>query len=75
VNKEKAVPVFTNNEFLGHWPVGTAAVVTAATPERAAELLAAELATIGLEQRVHVSGMKPVELAQEAVVILCDGDY
>ena len=75
MNKENRVPVFTNNEFTGRWPVGSAAVVTAGTPERAAELLAAELANIGLRQRINAGDMKPFDSAQEAVVILCDGDY
>lgn len=69
------MPVYTNNEFIGRWPVGSAAVVTADTPERAAELLAAELTRIGLRQTVKVADMKPFESTQESVVILCDGDY
>ncbi|MFY3647755.1 hypothetical protein ACOTET_26675 [Achromobacter xylosoxidans] len=69
------MPVYTNNEFIGRWPVGSAAVVTADTPERAAELLAAELTRIGLRKTVKVADMKPFESTQESVAILCDGDY
>lgn len=69
------MPVYTNNEFIGRWPVGSAAVVTADNPERAAELLAAELTRIGLRQTVKVADMKPFESTQESVAILCDGDY
>lgn len=69
------MPVYTNSDFIGRWPVGSAAVVTADSPERAAELLAAELTRIGLRQTVKASDMKPFESTQESVAILCDGDY
>jgi hypothetical protein len=73
--KEIGMPVYTNNDFIGRWPVGSAAVVAADTPERAAELLSAELARIGLRQTVQASDMTPFDSGQESVAILCDGDY
>ena len=75
MNKESKLPVFTNVEFNGVWPVGSAAVVSAETPERAAWLLEAKLTEIGLRQPVKASDMKLFESNQEAVEILNDGDY
>lgn len=69
------MPIYTNTNFCGHWPVGTAAVVTAESPERAAELLEAELAKNGLPQKVKPTDMWRHESDQETVQILCDGDY
>jgi len=69
------VKVWTNNQFKGLWPVGTAAVVVAANATRAAELLNEELVEMGLEPTARVDDMKPVKTTEEGVVILCDGDY
>lgn len=69
------MPVYTNTYFRGHWPVGTAAVVTANSPERAAKLLETELDRIGLGQPVEPEEMILFESNQESVAILRDGDY
>ena len=51
--------IYTNNKFTGHWPVGTAAVIRAESPEDAALLLAHELKEHGLEQIVKPEDMEP----------------
>ena len=67
--------VWTNNQFKGLWPVGTAAVVVAANPIRAATLLNEALVEMGLEPTARVDDMKPVKTSKECVIILCNGDY
>lgn len=69
------MPIFVNTDFLGHFPVGTAALVTAETPERAAQLLEIALAARGLVQLVKAEDMRLYEPTQESVEILLDGDY
>lgn len=66
--------IYTNNEFKGHWPVGTAAVVWAETPEQAADLLNWDLRAVGLEGDALPSEMK-IFTPSENVRILCDGNY
>jgi hypothetical protein len=63
---------FTCTEFVGHWPVGTAAVVMAYGEIDAAERLAEKLADIGLEQPITPDMMKKLS---SDVVILADGNY
>lgn len=53
--------VYVNTRFLGHWPVGTAAVVVAESPERAAQLLEAALDAAGLIQVVLPDHMQPID--------------
>ena len=64
--------IFTCNSFTGHYPVGSAAVVTAETAGEAAEKLNAVLREQGLPGDATANGMKEFD---EGVVILCDGDY
>lgn len=75
MNKESNVQVYVNTRFLGHWPVGTAAVVVAESPERAAQLLEAALDAAGLIQVVLPEHMQPIDTSKEAVDVLCNGDY
>ena len=65
--------IYTCNNFDGHWPVGSAAVVRAECPEEAAILLSTELKRLGLKQIVNPDQMKL--MCNEAVIILCDGNY
>ena len=67
--------VWTNNEFTGHWPVGTAAVVVADTAQQAAELLAAELAKEGLTDPVTEDQFKQLKTDSPLVRVLHNGDY
>lgn len=67
--------IYTCNEFKGHYPVGTAAVIVASNKSHAARLLEGALRARGLDQSVEPTYM--VELLTDApnVVILCDGNY
>lgn len=67
--------VWTNNKFHGHWPVGTAAVVVAETPEQAAEMLREELRGRGLIVQVLPEQFEPLDTDAPAARVLCDGDY
>lgn len=65
--------VWTCNDFLGHYPVGTAAVVVAESEAEARRLLAAELKEHGLTLR---DKDRLVELAlRPRVRVLQDGEY
>lgn len=66
---------YTCKGFSGHYPVGTAAVVRADSPEHAAQLLNAQLAAAGLEPDTEPSNMKEFVEYKAHVLILCDGDY
>ena len=66
--------VWTNNDFTGYYPVGTAAVVVAKTQKRAATLLNVELADKGLTADAKVEDMVEVPINKEYVDILHDGD-
>jgi len=69
--------VFTCNNFSGHYPVGTAAVVIAETREEAAEDLNHKLKS----QHSLPGDAKPEDMIEfpsdcrESVRILCDGNY
>ncbi len=66
--------IWTNNEFAGHWPVGTAAVVVAETPEDAAEYLNMFLAERGLGP-CEAKQFKEMPFEDGQVAILSDGNY
>jgi len=67
--------VFTNNEFIGHYPVGSSAVVIAIDRIQAALFLQVHLKARGLNQKVKPSDMKELSMDFVTVVILNDGDY
>lgn len=64
--------IYTCNNFTGHYPVGVAAVVSAESPKDAAQKLNKKLVEIGLEGDAKAEDM---EIFNEDVVILCDGNY
>ena len=66
--------IWTNNEFEGHWPVGSTAVVVAKNAQNAAEYLTSALIARGLKG-AEEKDMKEVILGEGNVIILCDGDY
>jgi hypothetical protein len=68
------IKIWTNNKFAGRYPVGTAAVVIADTPERAAEFLTPCLFAIGLPP-AEAKDMMSMPFVEGQVNILCDGDY
>lgn len=67
--------VWTNNQFSGHWPVGTAAVVVAGTALQAAELLNNELSKCGLGRPATPDQFEKLSTNAPTVRVLCDGDY
>lgn len=67
--------VYYNNCFEGLYPVGTAAIVVANSPEVAAMWLEIELAKIGLSQEILDEDMIELNTNELSVRILQDGDY
>ena len=68
--------IWTNNEFTGHYPVGTAAVVVAKNADDAAFYLASELKKRGLKTKdAKAADFKELPLKMGHVSILCDGNY
>lgn len=67
--------VYTNNKFTGHYPVGTAAVVTAHSQEEAAELLNALLRRNNLPGDAKTEDMREIGLKHPDAHVLCDGNY
>lgn len=67
---------FTCTKFQGHFPVGSAAVVTAKTRERARSVLSAELKRNGLKgDELLLEDLIELNTKLEGVAILCDGNY
>jgi hypothetical protein len=76
--------VFTTTGFQGFYPVGSAAVIVAESPEQALALLMSELATRGLysnkpfdrlNNELTVGILEEVDTTKESAVILVDGNY
>lgn len=75
MNETKPLGVYVCNQFRGHYPVGTAAVVVAESQEHAAQLLNEQLVTQGLTASADENMMALVVQTSPQVVILCDGNY
>ena len=69
-----ALKVFTCNNFKGHYPVGSAAVIIAYNETEAMVLLNRELSGLGFKQDETLI-VKELNLSSPKVVILCDGNY
>lgn len=67
--------VFTCTEFAGHYPVGVAAVIVAASPELAARHLERTLAEAGLPQKIDPSTMEHIKSRTASCTVLLDGNY
>jgi len=67
--------VYVCNQFTGHYPVGTAAVVVAESQQHAAELLNEQCKREGLPGDANANGMALVMQDKPQTVILCDGNY
>lgn len=67
--------VWTNKQFSGHWPVGTAAVVVADTAGQAAEALNDELEARGLGRTATPEQFEQLPTSRQIARVLCDGDY
>ncbi len=66
---------YTCTQFEGHHPVGQAAVIMALDEDNAADLLEAQLASIGLPQEIDRNYIQPVHTTLPHALILCDGNY
>jgi hypothetical protein len=66
---------WTCNSFIGHYPVGTALVVSAENVEMAIILIEEKLSSIGLEQTIEPDQLVPLPTRHRHVRILHDGDY
>jgi hypothetical protein len=66
--------VFVSDDFHGHWPVGTSAVIVARDEAQARKLLQAELITHGLGKHddFHV---RKIQTERPQAFVLQDGDY
>ena len=67
--------VWLNTSFNGRYPVGTAAVIVAATSNEAANLLNQELRSRGLADTAMPDQFSELSIAAPTAVVLCDGDY
>lgn len=67
--------VYRNNNFKGHWPVGTSAIVVATSADQAVVLLEQELAIHDLQQEINVEDMVEIPTHTAYVEILQDGEY
>lgn len=67
--------IFINRKFKGHYPVGTAAVVCAKTPEEAAHYLEVRLRGLGLEQKILPEDMERFKSVPGNCNVLNDGNY
>jgi len=66
---------WTINTFDGHYPVGTAAVVTSESVEMAVIWLEKELDRIGIPQKIKNEDLIPMVTSSRNVRILSDGNY
>ena len=66
--------IWTNNEFKGHYPVGTAAIVIAETAEDAADYLSLFLNERGLPN-AKAEQFKEMAYKEGQTRILADGNY
>lgn len=71
--------IFTCTDFVGHYPVGTAAVILAPSKEGAETKLREHLASIGLPQEKPVTrtplALELEEITTPGVYVPCNGDY
>lgn len=67
--------IYTNNQFTGHYPVGSAAVVMAKTPAEAARRLNTVLRSMGLPASATSKDMNVFPVGDEVVRVIRDGDY
>lgn len=65
--------VYVSTDFEGHWPVGTAAVVVAATEHSARVFLRDAIIAAGLPDKPFT--LRQIDTTQSHAVILRDGDY
>lgn len=67
--------VYTNNQFTGHYAVGTAAVIVAESIEQAVIILNEALDKLHLPKTATVANTKELLVLLPVVRILQDGEY
>ena len=67
--------VWTNNKFVGYYPVGSAAVVVAYNAELAATVLNEKLREHGLTASATPEQFERLPTTKILAVVLCDGNY
>lgn len=67
--------VFYSNDFRGHWPVGTAAVIVARNLDEAYTLMLSKLIGMGLGKDQSDFTVHEVATDATGVIVLQDGDY
>lgn len=68
--------VYYTDDLIGHWPVGTAAVVVAADRGQARRLLLAAAARRGIKQDPDRElSLVELSLAEAHAVVIQDGNY
>ncbi len=67
--------VFYTNDFAGHWPVGTAAVIVARNADEAYELMTSKLIAMGLMKDGNEFTLVEIATDVTSVTVLCDGNY
>lgn len=72
--ERKKLKIYTNTEFPGIWPVGTAAVIVAESPEQASELLKQNLLPENAED-VRPDQFIEINTKEAKAYVLCDGEY
>lgn len=71
--------VFHTNDFKGHYPVGTAAVIVARDLDEAYRLMTSQIIAMGLGHHLGKPNgdftIKELPTDSTGVVVLCDGNY
>lgn len=65
--------VFVCNDFVGHFPTGSAAVIVATSEKHARALLGDQLRARGLDAEQFT--VRPLDASKAGVEILHDGNY
>lgn len=74
VNIWGKLEVFVSDDFKGHWPVGTSAVIVARDEDQARELLQAELIAHGLGGHDAFT-VRKIQTERPQAFVLQDGEY
>ena len=67
--------MWTSTKFIGHWPVGCAAVIMAHDVDEACSLLDASLKARGLSQNITPEMLELIPASSARAYVLCDGNY
>lgn len=67
--------LFVNNNFVGFYPIGTAAIVLAESVEEAVDKLKVELEARGLNTVVTQEQFLEINMSESSAIVLRDGNY